>query len=172
MRRYFNLPGLCAVAFLLASFGMTGTKAYVSQDGRFSVKFKAEPVLSSETVETEVGKVKMYFFLHEESTAKACMVAYSDYPAEAVSQDKAMQVLEGARDGVVTNFEAFITSQKQGKFQGYPCIDFTASGPTFHTSYKLILAKNRLYQVGILQSGKVVAPKDTKSFVGSFKISG
>ena len=109
--------------------------------------------------------------MHEESRSKAYMVAYCDYPAEIIKGDNPVAFLQRSKEGVIGNFEAKITDEKVGKFQGNETIDFTASGPKYHTAYKLILAGNRLYQVGILQDNGPVSQSDIDTFIGSFKIT-
>ena len=144
--------------------------SFTSKEGKFSINFKQVPKESSENVPTGVGDIKMFMFMYEASNTKAYMVAYCDYPIESVNSGDPMTLLNGAKNGVVGQFESVITSETTGKFMGNPCIDFTASGQQYHTSYKLILVKNRLYQVGILQDKEPVAKDDTKSFIGSFKL--
>lgn len=144
---------------------------FSSDAGKFSIKFKVAPQESTKDVPTEIGDVKMYMFMHEESVTKAYMVAYCDYPSELIKQSDAKTLLNGSKEGVVGQFKATITEEKSSKFQGNEAIDFTASGPQYHTAYKLVLAGNRLYQVGILQDGGPVSQDDMDTFIGSFKIT-
>ena len=144
---------------------------YSNTDGRFSIKFKVSPKETTQDVPTAIGDVKMYMFMHEESQTKAYMVAYCDYPESLIKDQDANALLNGSKEGVVGKFNATITDEKSSKFQGNECIDFTASGPEYHTAYKLVLAGNRLYQVGILQTGSAVAADDMDMFIGSFKIT-
>jgi hypothetical protein len=144
---------------------------FTSKDGRFSIKFKSTPQESNKDVETAVGAVKMFMFMHEESVTKAYMVAYCDYPSELIKASDAKTLLNGSKEGVVGQFQATITEEKSSKFQGYECLDFTAGGPQYNTAYKLVLAGNRLYQIGILQDGSAVTADDIDSFIGSFKIT-
>ena len=109
--------------------------------------------------------------MHEESVTKAYMVAYCDYPSEMIKQSDPKTLLNGSKEGVVGQFKAQIVEEKWSKFQGNVAVDFTASGPQYHTAYKLVLAGNRLYQVGILQDGGPVSQDDMDMFIGSFKIT-
>ena len=144
---------------------------FESKDGKFTIKFKVAPKESTQNVPTEIGDVKMYMFMYEESVTKAYMVAYCDYPSELIKASDAKTLLGGSKEGVVGKFNATITDEKSSQFQGNEAIDFTASGPQYHTAYKLVLAGNRLYQVGILQDGSPVAADDIDTFIGSFKIT-
>lgn len=161
---------MCIVpALALVSMGLLQAP-FKSATGKFSVMFPKKPAEDVQDVPTDVGNIKMYSFMAEVSETKVYMVAYSDYDEKLMEGADSYVVLRGSRDGVVTNFQAKIDTEKEGKFQNYPCIDFTASGDTYFTSYKLILAKNRLYQVGILKVGSAVSKSD-QSFISSFKIT-
>ncbi len=149
----------------------TEASEFASKDGRFSIKFKTTPQESNKDVPTAVGDVKMFMFMHEESVTKAYMVAYCDYPSELIKASDAKTLLNGSKEGVVGQFNATIIEEKSSKFQGYECMDFTAGGPQYNTAYKLVLAGNRLYQVGILQDGSAVTADDIDQFIGSFKIA-
>jgi hypothetical protein len=144
---------------------------FTSDAGKFTINFKEKPMEQEQDVPTAVGNVKMYMFMHEESRSKAYMVAYCDYPADMIKEANAVELLQGSKEGVVGKFEAQIKDEKVAKFQGHDAIDFTASGPQYHTAYKLVLAGNRLYQVGILQDGGPVTQSDIDTFIGSFKIN-
>lgn len=154
-----------------ALLGMGITQApYKSVEGKFSVMFPKKPTATSQDVPTDVGNIKMYTFMAEVSDSQVLMVAYSDYDAKLIEAAEPFTVLRGSRDGVVSQFQAKLNSETEGKFSGFPCIDFTASGDTYFTSYKLILANNRLYQVGILKVGTAVTKTD-ETFIKSFKIT-
>ena len=173
MRKAYALKGL-VLMLLLAVSGLSfiaGTKAFKSKEGKFSIVFKQAPKESAEDVQTDVGNIKMYMFLLEEGTTKAYMVAYCDYPKEMVEASDPNTILQGAKEGVLGQFEAVVTSEDDKQFMGNTCKNFTASGETYHTSYKMILVKNRLYQVGILSLDGPVAEHDTKDFIGSFKLT-
>jgi hypothetical protein len=143
---------------------------YKSAQGKFSVMFPKKPTESSQDVPTEVGNIKMFTFMAEVSDSQVLMVAYSDYDAKLIEAAEPFTVLRGSRDGVVSQFNAKLDNETEGKFSGFPCIDFTASGDTYFTSYKLVLANNRLYQVGILKVGAIVTKTD-QAFIKSFKIT-
>ena len=144
---------------------------FTSETGKFSIKFKETPKETTEDVQTAVGPIKMYMFMHEEGSTKAYMAAYCDYPEEIVKGGDPITMLQGSKEGVLGQFSATIKDEKISKFMGYDCIDFVAEGPQYNTAYKLVLAKNRLYQVGILQSGTSILKDDIDSYIGSFKIN-
>jgi len=162
---------VCLLTLVFTSMTiMAPQKLFKSKGGKFTIMFKAKPAESSENVETAVGNIKMYMFMHEESGTKAYMVAYCDYPADIIKDADPYVLLNGSKGGVVEQFQAEISSEKESMFMGHPCIDFEAGGETYFTAYKLVLVKNRLYQVGILQNGEKVTAMDREAFIGSFKL--
>ena len=155
--------------FTASAFAPAPGVDFVSKKGKFSIRFKATPQTSKMNVPTAVGNIKMYMFMHEESRTKAYMVAYCDYPKKFVKKADPVTLLTGSKEGVIEKFNATITREEVHEFMGYPCIDFAASGPQYHTEYKLVLAHNRLYQVGVLSEDDI-KKADVEGFIKTFEI--
>jgi hypothetical protein len=172
VKKYSFYTTILLVTVIVSGIGFKQDSStfFKSKAGKFSIIFPGQPVESSSKVETEVGTVKLHMFMHEASDTKAFMVAYCDYAKKHIAGTEPFTLLDGAKDGVVGQFKATITSENKSNFQGFPSIDFVAEGDEYNTSYKLLLVNNRLYQVGILVSGKQVTELETKSFIGSFMI--
>lgn len=186
LKKVSSLLGLSALVVLCSSFvadynaaghyaisvnaGDTTIKGkFISQEGRFTISFPSKPVRSKEAVETAVGDIDIVMYMLEASRTKAYLVGYSDYPAEMIEGSDTKALLAGAQGGVVENLGAKVTSEKYSKFGKYDALDFSAQSSTYYLKYKLVIAKNRLYQIGILQEG-AISKSDEKSFIGSFKI--
>jgi len=110
-------------------------------------------------------------FMFEKNQAEAFMVAYSDYPAEMIQGLDPYQLLDGSKNGLLSNIGATEQNLKKFLIKSFPAISFEGKGTTFCTSYLLVLRNNRLYQVGILKSRSLPAKKNVKSFVGSFELT-
>lgn len=145
-------------------------KAFSSDAGNFTINFPGEPTQSSEKIATDVGEVEINMFMYEASVTKAYLVGFSDYPSEAIKASDAKTMLKNAQGGVIGNFNATADKENWGKFGEYESLDFVAVGGSYHIAYKLILVKNRLYQIGILQDGSDVPAADIEAFIGSFKL--
>ncbi len=156
---------------LSASALLIKKEKYFSTDGKFKIMFPGEPVRTEEKVSTDVGDITMVMFMFEKSQAEAFMVAYSDYPVETIQDQDPYKLLEGSKNGVLSNFGATEQNLKKFRIKSYPAISFEGKGTTFCTSYLLVLRNNRLYQAGILKSGSLPSKKDVKSFVGSFELT-
>lgn len=161
--------GLAGITFFLLLAFVPHTTPFVSKKGKFSINFKEKPSEQQQDVPTEVGNIKMYMFMHEESLTKAYMVAYCDYPKELIANADPTELLNGSKEGVIGKFDAVITHEEIAEFMGHPSINFGASGPQYHTEYKLLLVKNRLYQVGILSTSKIESI-DVDGFMRTFKL--
>lgn len=147
------------------------SEEFVSEDGGFSINFKSKPSEQTQPVQTAAGNVTMHMFMYEESSTKVYMMAYCDFPKDQMQKDvDRVSVLNSSKEGVISKFSAKVTEEKTGKFMGHDAIDFLASGPQYHTSYKILLVDNRLYQIGILQTGGPVSQEETDQFIGTFKL--
>lgn len=143
---------------------------YTSEEGNFKIAFPGEPTVTSEAVPTEIGDIQMKMYMYEKSRDEAYMVAYSDYPQEAVDAGDKKEMLRGSKEGVVGNIAATIEEEKDIEIDGNPGVFFKAKGPEFATVYKLFLVKNRLYQIGILKAAAYPSDADVKGFLDSFEL--
>lgn len=143
---------------------------YTSEEGNFKISFPGEPTVTSEAVPTDIGDIQMKMFMYEKSREEAYMVAYSDYPQEAVDAGDKKEMLQGSKEGVVGNIGASVEEEKEIEIDGNPGVYFKAKGPEFATVYKLYLVKNRLYQVGILKAASYPSDADIKGFLDSFEL--
>ena len=113
----------------------------------------------------------MVNYMYEKSADEVYMVAYSDYSEGFGSSHDSNALLEGARDGALESLGLETAKEEEfGKHQGYPSLYFTAESDTYSVAYKCIMVNDRLYQVAILASGKILAKKEIDPFLKSFKI--
>ncbi|MCX7743753.1 MAG: hypothetical protein N2167_04220 [Flavobacteriales bacterium] len=154
-----------------ASAAMIKKEKYFSADGKFKIMFPGNPVRTEEKVPTDVGDITMVMFMFEKSQTEAFMVAYSDYPVEMMQGLDPYQLLDGSKNGVLSNFGATELNLKKFRIKSFPAITFEGKGTSYCTSYLLVLRNNRLYQAGILKAGSLPSKKDVKSFIGSFELT-
>lgn len=143
---------------------------FTSDEGNFKIAFPGEPTFKTEVVPTELGDIEMKAFTYEYGQDAAYMVAYSDYPVEAVEAGDKNLMLQGAKEGVIGNMEASIEEEKDIEIDGNPGVYFKAKSKNFATVYKIFLVRNRLYQIGIIKAGTYPADSDIKSFLDSFEL--
>jgi len=128
----------------------TKFEQFNSSEGSFSVFLPKKVIPSKETINTAAGPITACSF-----SAKAkhhqFMVAFSDYPENAIKSSTPELMLNGARNGSVRNIQGTLLSETFVTINGYPGRDLRIEGPqkTIIVT-RLILANQRLYQVMIL----------------------
>jgi len=160
---------LCLLLVIASAFTPGKDVKFKSKTGRFSIHFKQAPQETSEDIETDVGPIKLNMFMYEESTAKAYMVSYSDYPAGSVTETNAREMLRYSKQQFLETLEIVTTSENEQSFMKYPSIYFTASSSKYNAAYRMVLAGDRLYQIGILNE-KTIEQADIDGFINTFKI--
>ncbi len=174
MKQFVFLRSGILLLFVLAFLASTAQSSYVyvSPDNKFSIRFPAEPESTSEAVPTDIGDIQMYSVMYEESVNKAYMVAYSDYPANLIEASDPMDLLYGAQSGGLSSLG--ITEpdvQEEITFDGYPGLFFKANESGVKVVYKVLLVKNRLYQIAVLVTGDVmISDSDISNFIDTFKL--
>jgi hypothetical protein len=148
----------------------TNTEKFSSVDGKFKIAFPGTPVLSSENVPTEVGNIEMKSFTYEKSATEIYIIAYSDYPSELVKQSDPETLLNGAKEGALTNQQATLKSDEKITLDGNPGYYFTAVKDTYHMCYKIFLKENRLYMMLMLRDGDYPSKDAIDGFIGSFEL--
>ncbi len=158
---------LISLALLLCTFASIGQPKYYDYAGKFKVQFPGKPATDSQVQETDIGNVTLYQFIYE-TQDYVYMVSYVDYPADKLNPDK-KELLKNAKDGFVNALnltvseEGFIT---YGKHQG---IRFVANDSEKYCIMRDYLVDNRLYQLGILQFGKI-SEQAENDFFDSFEL--
>jgi Tfp pilus assembly protein PilE len=148
---------------------------FTSLEGNFEVMFPDEPTYSVQAVQTPAGSIDIHFFMVEKKEY-ACIVGYSDYPAELMEQADYTKLLDGAANGAVSNINASISHQEDIDLNGYYGreIAFTIN-KSFKTpnggngKARFFIVENRLYQ--ILKIGEnVISDVETDNYLKSFNL--
>jgi len=142
-----------------------------SPDGLFIVTFPGQPMYHSQLVPVAKNvDVEMVSYIYEVSANESYMIAYCDYPANAVTNDP-YELLETARSGAVMN--NVVESVSKSEVDGWPAI--TTKSINKETGYyyilRVILADNRLYQVQMLNKGRYSSEAAVQMFMESFTVT-
>jgi len=143
---------------------------YHSVDGKFKVNFTGTPKVSNEKVPTEVGDIEMFMFMYEKSLTEIEMIAYSDYPSAIVAVSDKDEMLNGAKEGALSNLEAVIKEEKQITYKGHKGIEFKANSSQYYVNYKIFLVNNRLYQIALMRDGSYATQSNVDKFFNSFEL--
>lgn len=172
IRTIFGAALLGAVVFLSAQ---SSWQAVNSAQGRFKALMPGKATFSTRKVNTKAGQVDLNAYTATFGQS-AFLITYSDYSAALIKKSDAKSVLKGAMNGAVGDGQ--LKSQEWTKLQGYDAVVFSAlkdkTGKTYKWRYveAAILAKNRLYQIMIIQPFSDNTKIDVKKFFDSFKITG
>ena len=148
----------------------TASDKFHSVDGKFKVNFTGNPDVSNESIPTDVGDIEMYMFMYEKSVTEAEMIAYSDYPSEMVAMSDPDDMLQGAKEGAVSNLGAVITEEKEIMYNKHKGLEFKANSTQFYVNYKIFLVNNRLYQIAIMRDGSYASQANVDKFFNSFEL--
>jgi hypothetical protein len=163
---------------------LAGWVAFTAPDGSFSVRLPSEPEVQNETVPTEAGDIEIAMYITEGSD-RMVMVAHNGFPAAvaeviASGDDATIQsILDGGRDGAVSNVQGTLQDEKPVTVGGFPGREFTftvaadisPTGEAITGIARVILAKDRLYQMLSLTNADETDPAAVQAFFDSFQFT-
>jgi len=156
---------------LLRDSSDAGGMVLESPDGLFIVTFPGQPLYHTQLVPVaENVEVEMVSYVYNISATESYMISYCDYPAPALKDDP-FELLETARSGAVLN--NVVESESKSDVDGWPAI--TTRSIDQETGYyfilRVILAKNRLYQIQMLNKGSYSSEAAVKMFMDAFTVT-
>jgi len=137
-----------------------------SADG-FSASFPSEPVEQKQTVQTSAGTFELRTYLAASPSA-ALYIGVCDY-GEAAMESDPDAVLDGAKNGAVSNVNARLISSKKVMLGIYPGIAFEAESPASHFFGRIYLVGSILYQVFVAPAAGENFPEAAR-FLDSFQL--
>jgi hypothetical protein len=163
---------------------LAGWITFTAPDGSFTVRLPAEPEAQTETVPTEAGDIEMAMYLTE-SDDRMVMLSHNGFPPMiadviAAGDDATIQsLLDGGRDGAVSNVGGALQDEKQITVAGFPGREFTftvdsnasPTGEAITGVARVILASDRLYQLISLTNADETNPALVQAFFESFQLA-
>lgn len=119
-------------------------KTYSYPADGFSASFAFEPAEQKKNVPTDAGTFELRSYIAQEGEA-AMFVGICDYGA-AVSGRVPATVLQGAKNGALSNTNSHLLSEKSITLGIYPGIEFEAENDTMHFTARVYLVGATLYQ--------------------------
>lgn len=167
---------ILAVLLNLTIRGFTPKVAqeFKSQEGGFSIMTPYALKETTQTVDTQIGKIEIHFFSADQS-GKSFVVVYSDYPSEVVKASDPEQILDGSRDGAIDNVKGELISETRISLHEYPGRDLTISvqdknGQALFMRGRIFLVENRLYQIMAIVTKGNENNSEINDFLQSFKL--
>lgn len=114
--------------------------------GGFSIALRGTPTYETQTFDTTLGQVVSNVYTLERSKTEVYLVSYTDYPDEVLKADP-QTVLDGVRDGAVSNVHGKLFSENRITLNGYPGREFTVVIGTQYIHARAYLVGKRLYTV-------------------------
>lgn len=144
-----------------------------SQDGRFAIMMPDFPEYGVEDLLTSVGALQLHIF-SVSADDSVFMAAYNDYPEFVVSSSDVGKMLDGARDGAVSNVSGKLLSERQIRLQGYPgrelWIEADVEGQKGLARARIYIVGRRLYQVLVAGPENQFPESDAERCLNSFII--
>jgi hypothetical protein len=142
-------------------------KSYSYAVDGFSASFPSEPTMQKQSVPTGAGTFELHAYMAQDGQV-ALYVGVCDYGSAAAGQDP-QPILDGAKNGAVSNANAHILSSSKITLGVYPGVAFEAESDTLHFSARFYLVGTMLYQT--LTAGPVGQPyAGTPKFLDSFQL--
>lgn len=144
---------------------------HTSKDGKYAVKFPGKPKDTSQTVTTDIGRLKVYVTLYAGDDGTASWVSYTDYPANAIKPDVRSKLIDGARDALKGRDGKLVT-EKDVEFgpAKLPGREVTIDRGKLQVRVRFLIRDARLFQVAVMGSGEQVTGKDATAFLDSFEV--
>ncbi|MFI5332000.1 MAG: hypothetical protein ACHQ2F_13355 [Desulfobaccales bacterium] len=151
-------------------------KEFKSETGGFAVMSPAPLQESVQPLETKGSKIDLHLFSAQQDEI-AYFVAYCEYAPDLAKPDNAEKMLDGARDGSVSNTQGKLTSETKITLAGHPGREVVVEArgedrPAVTIKGRLFMVKNRLYQVTVVAPRARAGDKAVDDFLQSFKLLG
>lgn len=151
-------------------------KEFKSEDGKFSVMAPVALQKTTQEVETQGGKLDLHLFYGQDGDL-GYFVSYCDYDPQVAKASLAENMLDGARDGAVSNVNGKLVSETNITLGDHPgrevIIEARAEDrPPAIIKSRMFMVKNRLYQVTTVASRGRAGDKELDNFLRSFKLQG
>lgn len=133
----------------------------------FSASFPAQPAEQKQAVQTDAGSFELHTYLAASDTV-ALYVGVCDYGDAAKGGDPDA-ILEGAKNGAVTQVHAHLINSKKVSLGVYPGVELEAGAEGAHLFGRIYLVGSILYQEFVALPSDRPYP-DTSRFLDSFQI--
>lgn len=153
----------------------TQPKEFRSETGAFSV---TTPALLKEEVQSadfpQIGTITSHVFSGNKGNTSYA-VSYTDFPEDFIQRADPERVLNGGRDGAVSNVNGKLVLETQISLGTNPgrelVIDAKAGdGRDATIKTRVYLVRNRLYQVMVVAPKGEVSNDEMMKYLGSFRL--
>lgn len=145
---------------------------FVSDEGRFAVRFPSEPKFSKTTKKTDVGVIDVNNYMAEIG-GSAYAASYTDYPESIIDLSDPEAILDGAAKGQADAVGGTLVESTRVEIDGHPGrateVDVSeAKGVVWRSNTYLV--GERLYQVVVVQPAAADDRDRARRFFDSFML--
>ena len=146
-------------------------KEHSSAEGGFSVLLPGNPQKAKQTIKSPAGDLEFNMFLYQHGVLDSAGVVYLTYPP-AVVQAGPEAIYAGAKAGATSRVPGGkLIKEEKVTVAGQPGREFLVDvAGKAQVRLRIVLIKDRLYQITISGSAETVASADAEQFFGSFKL--
>jgi hypothetical protein len=181
---------LLSIIFILAAAGLAQTppppapggipggipieawQEFKHEAGNFTVMMPGKPTESSQTVESEIGKVPIYSFTAQGGTL-TYLAMYAEYPISLDTPEAAKTTLDNSRDLMLSRRNGKLISEKDISFGKYLGRELSAKIDGGALRSRTYIVNQRMYLLMVMALGdgqsKQLESKKVDDFLGSFK---
>jgi hypothetical protein len=149
-------------------------EAFVSKDGRFTVKLPKGHTEIRKKIPTATGQLETTIVVAEGRGDSSFVVSYCDFPEKELKADSVEKRLDQACKGAVESSRGKLRSEAAKKLDVHPGreIVIEKDGAVI-AKMRIYLVDRRLYQVMVLGNSATFAPKekDVGIFLDSFRLN-
>ncbi len=125
-------------------------------------------------VPTDAGDIDVISCLAQPSEQRMYIFVRSDMPEALVAGKDPLELVQGARDGLVQQYSGYVDVEKPvalGEFKGLETgMQGTYQGVSFYIKARYFLVKNRLYQLYVVCQRGFEGAADFGKYLESFKL--
>ncbi len=162
-----NIAVGVAVLCCAAALSAQAWKTYSYPADGFSASYPSEPELQKRDVPTDAGSFELRSYLVQDGQV-AMFIGVCDYGQQVAGRDPD-SVLQGAKDGALSNSKSHLVSEKKITLGVYHGVEFEAESDAAHFSARIYLVGTTLYQTLVVTPLGKPYP-DTARFLDSFQL--
>lgn len=143
---------------------------FSSAEGNFAVLMPGTPSYEKNGQSTTLGPIDMHMFSLNIKRDAAYMIMYSDYP-EIVTRAKPDDLLDGGRNGALSNTKGKLVSEQNMSLDGFPGREIVIEVPGKGImKLRAFLVRQRLFQVLAVGTKEKIEHEDTVKYLTSFRL--
>ena len=136
----------------------------------YSVEMPAEWSVKTEEIPTAIGTLKAYT-ASVNAGQRAFMTMYITYPEEGIRGRPVTTILDGARDGAVSNVKGKLRKEERLTISNVPARQIIIDAPSNVVVVgRYLMLNNTLVQALVAGLKNIENDADTKRFLGSLKL--